>query len=57
MTSAISLKELLAWSLESSGSWKARFNADPALLELPCGIDGAPTAESELVYPKPLQSS
>ena len=45
MTSAISLDELLAWSLESATSWKELFDANPALLELPCGIDGAPNVQ------------
>jgi len=48
MTAAISLAELLAWSQESSAFWKAHFDLNPALLELPCGIDNAPTVQ-ELV--------
>jgi uncharacterized damage-inducible protein DinB len=41
MTAAISLEELLNWSEEASARWKAHFYAQPALLELPCGIDNA----------------
>ena len=40
MTPAITLEELLAWNQESS-FWKAHLEANPALLELPCGIGGA----------------
>jgi uncharacterized damage-inducible protein DinB len=41
MTPAISLEELLAWNHESAAFWKAHLEANPALLELPCGIGGA----------------
>ena len=41
MTPAITLEELLAWNEEASGFWKAHLDANPALLELPCGIGGA----------------
>jgi len=40
MTPAITLEELLAWNQESSAFWKAHLEANPALLELPCGIGG-----------------
>ena len=40
MTHAITLDELLAWNNESSNFWKAHLDANPALLELPCGIGG-----------------
>jgi hypothetical protein len=40
MTPAITLEELLTWSQESSNFWKAHLDANPALLELPCGIGG-----------------
>jgi uncharacterized damage-inducible protein DinB len=40
MTPAITLEELLAWNQESSSFWKAHLDANPALLELPCGIGG-----------------
>jgi hypothetical protein len=41
MTPAITLEELLAWSQEASHFWKAHLNANPSLLELPCGIGGS----------------
>jgi uncharacterized damage-inducible protein DinB len=41
MTPAITLEELLAWSQEVSAFWKEHLEANPALLELPCGIGGA----------------
>ena len=40
MTPAITLEELLAWNDEASNFWKAHLEANPALLELPCGIGG-----------------
>jgi uncharacterized damage-inducible protein DinB len=40
MTPAITLEELLAWNHESSNFWKTYFDANPALLELPCDISG-----------------
>jgi uncharacterized damage-inducible protein DinB len=39
MTPAITLEELLDWSRESAQFWKAHFEANPALLQLPCSID------------------
>jgi uncharacterized damage-inducible protein DinB len=41
MTPAITLNELLAWNQQSSNFWKAHLEANPTLLELPCGIGGA----------------
>ncbi|MGA3045516.1 MAG: hypothetical protein ABSD67_02775 [Terracidiphilus sp.] len=41
MTAAVTMEELLAWSEESSQFWKAHLDANPALLELPCGIGKA----------------
>jgi uncharacterized damage-inducible protein DinB len=41
MTPAITLDELLAWNHESSRFWNEHLKANPALLELPCGIGGA----------------
>jgi len=38
MTPAITLEELLAWSDEASNFWKVHLDANPALLEPPCGI-------------------
>ena len=40
MSVAVSLEELLAWGQEASSFWKAHLQANPALLELPCGIGG-----------------
>jgi|SRR5664280_2385550 uncharacterized damage-inducible protein DinB len=40
MTPAITLEELLGWNDEVSTFWKAHFDANPALLELPCDIGG-----------------
>jgi uncharacterized damage-inducible protein DinB len=40
MSVGITLDELLAWNQESSDFWKAHIDANPALLELPCGIGG-----------------
>jgi uncharacterized damage-inducible protein DinB len=48
MAPGISLEELLAWNAESDAFWKSHFDAHPALLELPCGIDGSPNVQ-ELV--------
>jgi uncharacterized damage-inducible protein DinB len=46
MTPAIAHEELLAWNLESSRFWKAHLDANPALLELPCGIGGNATVQA-----------
>jgi uncharacterized damage-inducible protein DinB len=46
MTPAITLEELLAWSQESAAFWKAHLDANPALLELPCGIGGNATVQA-----------
>ncbi len=40
MTPVVTLEELLAWNEESSSYWKAHLDANPALLQLPCGISG-----------------
>ena len=40
MTPAVTLNELHKWNQESSQFWKAHLDANPALLELPCGIGG-----------------
>ena len=34
----ISLEELLGWNDEAAHHWKSHFEANPAALELPCGI-------------------
>jgi uncharacterized damage-inducible protein DinB len=41
MSIGVSMEELLGWSEESSNFWKAHLDANPALLELKCGIGGA----------------
>jgi uncharacterized damage-inducible protein DinB len=41
MNPAITLEELLAWSHESSNFWQLLLDANPTLLDLPCGIGGA----------------
>ncbi len=46
--SAITMEELLGWNEESAQFWKRLFDANPALLRLPCGIDNAPEVQ-ELV--------
>lgn len=40
MSVGITLQELLAWSQEASNFWKVHLDANPHLLELPCGIGG-----------------
>lgn len=40
-SAGITLEELLGWCDEAAGDWKKHFEAHPALLELPCGINGA----------------
>lgn len=40
MMIGISLQELLAWNHEASAFWRAHLDANPALLQLPCGIGG-----------------
>jgi uncharacterized damage-inducible protein DinB len=35
------MEELLAWNEQASDFWKAHLEANPALLDLPCGIGGA----------------
>jgi uncharacterized damage-inducible protein DinB len=40
MTLAITHEELLAWNRQSAELWKAQLGANPALLQLPCGIGG-----------------
>jgi uncharacterized damage-inducible protein DinB len=41
VTPSITLEELLGWSRESAAFWREHLEANPALLELPCGIGGA----------------
>ena len=40
MSVGISLEELQAWNEEASHFWKSYLDANPGLLELPCGIGG-----------------
>ena len=41
MSAGITLEEMLAWNDQASVYWKAHFDANPILLDLPCGIGGA----------------
>jgi uncharacterized damage-inducible protein DinB len=41
MTLAITHEELLSWNQEAAAFWKSQLEANPALLDLPCGIAGA----------------
>jgi uncharacterized damage-inducible protein DinB len=40
MSTGITLEELLAWNEQSADYWKSHLDANPNLLELPCGIGG-----------------
>lgn len=46
MTTAITAEELLHWNDESARFWHAHLGANPALLELPCGIGGAENVQA-----------
>jgi uncharacterized damage-inducible protein DinB len=48
MRVGITFDEMLAWNDQASAYWKAHFDANPDLLDLPCGIGGAATVQ-ELV--------
>jgi len=48
MAVGITLEELLAWNEQSADYWKSHLDANPNLLELPCGIGGAASVQ-ELV--------
>ena len=41
MSAGITLEEMLAWNDQASEYWKVHFEANPNLLDLPCGIVGA----------------
>jgi len=41
MSIGITLEELLRWNEQSASYWKAHLDANPNLLDLPCGIGGA----------------
>jgi hypothetical protein len=45
MSVSIAMEELLAWNEESALLWKGWLEANPAALELPCGIGGAATVQ------------
>lgn len=40
MTPSITLQEMLGWCEQSADFWKVHLDANPALLQLPCGIGG-----------------
>ncbi|MGA2650645.1 MAG: damage-inducible protein DinB [Terracidiphilus sp.] len=48
MTVGTTLEELLAWNRESAHFWNGHFVANPALLELPCGIGGTANVQELL---------
>ncbi|MGD1106715.1 MAG: hypothetical protein ABR865_06690 [Terracidiphilus sp.] len=41
MSAGVTLEEMLAWNDQAPEYWKAHFDANPNLLDLPCGIGGA----------------
>jgi uncharacterized damage-inducible protein DinB len=41
MTAGLTLEELLSWNEQSANYWKSHLEANPSLLQLPCGIGGA----------------
>jgi hypothetical protein len=41
MSAGITLDEMLTWNDQASAYWKAHFDANPLLLDLPCDIGGA----------------
>jgi uncharacterized damage-inducible protein DinB len=45
MNAGITFEELLVWNQETANFWKAHLEANPALLELPCGIGGTATVQ------------
>jgi uncharacterized damage-inducible protein DinB len=45
MTTGLTLEELLSWNEQSANYWKSHLDANPNLLELPCGIGGAATVQ------------
>ena len=50
MTPAITLEELLGWNQETAEFWKAHLEANPALLELPCGIGGTKNVQEMVAH-------
>ncbi|MGB7267376.1 MAG: damage-inducible protein DinB [Terracidiphilus sp.] len=45
MSIGITLEELLDWDDQAASYWKSHLDANPALLDLPCGIGGAATVQ------------
>ena len=45
MSAGVTLEEMLAWNDEASVYWKAHLDAEPNLLDLACGIGGAPNVQ------------
>jgi uncharacterized damage-inducible protein DinB len=50
MTPALTLEELQNWNEESADYWRARLDAEPALLELPCGIGGSANVQAFVAH-------
>jgi len=50
MSTGITLEELLVWNEESSDFWKAHLDANPALMQLPCGIGGAANVQAFVAH-------
>ncbi|MGO8932419.1 MAG: DinB family protein [Terracidiphilus sp.] len=48
MSVGITFDEMLAWNDEASVYWKSHFDANPNLLDLPCGIGGAANVQEFL---------
>jgi hypothetical protein len=46
MSVGVSLDELLTWNDQSANFWKTHLEANPALLELPCGIGGTENVQA-----------
>jgi uncharacterized damage-inducible protein DinB len=46
MATGITLEELMGWSEEAAEFWKDHLEANPALLELPCGIGGTANVQA-----------
>jgi uncharacterized damage-inducible protein DinB len=43
---AITFQELLGWSDEAALKWKSHLEVNPALLDVPCGINQAPNVQA-----------
>jgi len=44
------MEELQTWNEESANYWKAHLDANPALLELPCGIGGSADVQAFVAH-------